>query len=200
MSSMFVSGQDAAKIQEEAVLGKPAKDQRRAGPQRFVEPRDGTGGRPEGDAPGRQLGRFAGPALEIGHLGNLFVDANIAPDELNQFAFASRKLPEYMHWRLWECRQCDLLYANPAPTTEQLASLYRDAAFGSAAEAGYAAKTYGGLLRRTRSAVAHRSGALISVLETVLSCTSCWIRVFPASSVLSPLQPPFAAPWTVSGP
>ena len=45
----------------------------------------------------------------------LFADANVI-DELNQYAFASRKLPEYMHWRLWECGQCDLLFANPAPS------------------------------------------------------------------------------------
>ena len=96
---------------------------------------------------------------ESGH-PRLFADANIEPEELNQFAFASRKLPEYMHWRLWECGQCDLLFANPAPTVEQLAGLYRDAAFGSGVEAGYAAKTYGHLLRRIASQLPDRDGAL----------------------------------------
>jgi SAM-dependent methyltransferase len=90
----------------------------------------------------------------------LFADANIEPDKLNQFAFASRKLPEYMHWCLWECGQCDLLYASPAPTVEQLAGLYRDAAFGSGVEARYAAKTYGGLLRNIAAQLPDRIGAL----------------------------------------
>ncbi len=90
----------------------------------------------------------------------LFADANVEPEQLNQFAFASRKLPEYMHWRLWECGQCDLLYANPAPTVEQLAGLYRDAAFGSGMEAGLAAKTYGGLLRGIAPQLPDRVGAL----------------------------------------
>ena len=90
----------------------------------------------------------------------LFADANIAPEELNQFAFASRKLPEYMHWCLWECGKCDLLYANPAPTVEQLAGLYRDAAFGSGVEARFASKTYGGLLRRISPRLPDRVGAL----------------------------------------
>jgi SAM-dependent methyltransferase len=90
----------------------------------------------------------------------LFADANIDTDQLNQFAFASRKLPEYMHWRLWECGQCDLLYANPSPAVEQLAGLYRDAAFGSGTEARWAAKTYGGLLKRIAPQLPDRVGAL----------------------------------------
>ena len=39
----------------------------------------------------------------------LFAEANVGLEALDRFAFASRKLPEYMHWRLWECRRCDLL-------------------------------------------------------------------------------------------
>jgi SAM-dependent methyltransferase len=91
---------------------------------------------------------------------HLFADANVDPEQLNQFAFASRKLPEYMHWRLWECGQCDLLYANPAPSVEQLAGLYRDAAFGSGTEAHWAAKTYGGLLKGIAPQLPDRAGAL----------------------------------------
>ncbi len=93
-------------------------------------------------------------------LPNLFADANIDTDELNQFAFASRKLPEYMHWRLWECGQCDVLFANPAPTSEQLAGLYRDAAFSSGTEARFAARTYGRLLDRIARDLPDRVGAL----------------------------------------
>jgi SAM-dependent methyltransferase len=77
-----------------------------------------------------------------------FAEANVDLEELDGFAFASRKLPEYMHWRLMECRRCDLLYANPAPSLEDLAALYRDAAFDSRDEARLASRTYGRLLRR----------------------------------------------------
>jgi SAM-dependent methyltransferase len=100
------------------------------------------------------------PICGAGGKASLFADSNIEPDLLNQFAFASRKLPEYMHWRLWECGQCDLLYANPAPAVEQLAGLYRDAAFGSGTEARWAAKTYGGLLKRIVPQLPDRVGAL----------------------------------------
>jgi SAM-dependent methyltransferase len=65
---------------------------------------------------------------------------------LDAFAFASRKLPEYMHHRLIECPTCDLLYASPVPSSEELAEAYEAAAFDSGAEARYAARTYGGFL------------------------------------------------------
>ena len=57
----------------------------------------------------------------------LFAEANFRLDALDKFAFASRKLPEYMHWRLSECQSCDLLCnAGPAPSLEVLlATLYR---------------------------------------------------------------------------
>lgn len=90
----------------------------------------------------------------------VFADANIEPARLDKFAFASRKLPEYMHWTLWECGACDVLYANPAPAPEQLAGLYQDAAFGSGNEARYAARTYGRLLRRITPRLPDRDGAL----------------------------------------
>jgi hypothetical protein len=31
---------------------------------------------------------------------HLFAEANVGLEALDPFAFASRKLPEYMHWRL----------------------------------------------------------------------------------------------------
>ena len=76
----------------------------------------------------------------------LFAKEHIDLDRLDEFAFASRKLPEYMHWRLAECRRCDLLYADPAPPPEELATLYRDADFDSTGEARLAGRTYGQFL------------------------------------------------------
>jgi SAM-dependent methyltransferase len=89
-----------------------------------------------------------------------FAEANINFDKLDQFAFASRKLPEYMHWRLWECGWCDLLYANPAPPFQQLASLYYQAKFSSSTEAGYASRSYGRLLQRIVPRLPDRAKAI----------------------------------------
>jgi hypothetical protein len=49
-----------------------------------------------------------------------FAESNVDLSRLNAFAFASRKIPEYMHWRLVECRRCDLVYASPAPAPPSL--------------------------------------------------------------------------------
>ena len=90
----------------------------------------------------------------------LFAEANVDLDELDQFAFASRKLPEYMHWRLMECRHCDLLYADPAPGPEELAGLYRDADFDSRPEARHASRTYSRFLPRIMLNLPDHDGAV----------------------------------------
>ena len=74
--------------------------------------------------------------------GRVFAEANIELDRLDSYAFASRKMPEYMHHRLIDCPVCDLLYANPLPCEDDLAVGYGEAAFDSGVEAHYAAATY----------------------------------------------------------
>jgi SAM-dependent methyltransferase len=89
-----------------------------------------------------------------------FADANIDPEALGAFAFASRKLPEYMHHALVVCRKCDLLYANPAPDRKSLEAAYHDAAFDASAESRYAGLTYARYLPRIAAHLPDREGAL----------------------------------------
>ncbi|HKO49896.1 MAG TPA: class I SAM-dependent methyltransferase [Polyangiaceae bacterium] len=89
-----------------------------------------------------------------------FADANIDPHALGAFAFASRKLPEYMHHALVVCRKCDLLYANPAPDRKSLEAAYRDAAFDASDESRYAGLTYASYLPRILARLSDRKGAL----------------------------------------
>lgn len=89
-----------------------------------------------------------------------FADANIDPEALGSFAFASRKLPEYMHHALVVCRTCDLLYANPAPDRKSLEAAYHDAAFDASDESRYAALTYASYLPRIAANLPDRDGAL----------------------------------------
>jgi SAM-dependent methyltransferase len=91
--------------------------------------------------------------------GRLFADANVEPEALGRFAFASRKLPEYMHWRLVACDRCDLVYADPAPTSGDLSALYRDAAFDSGPEARLASRTYARFLPRIVGRLPDREAA-----------------------------------------
>jgi 2-polyprenyl-3-methyl-5-hydroxy-6-metoxy-1,4-benzoquinol methylase len=90
----------------------------------------------------------------------VYAEANFDVAKLDEYAFASRKMPEYMHHRLIECPVCDLVYANPVPTMETLSSAYNEAAFDSAEEARHAARTYGSFLPAIASRLPDRCGAL----------------------------------------
>ena len=90
----------------------------------------------------------------------IFAEADFDFDKLDAFAFASRKLPEYMHYRLVECPTCDVLYASPVPTLEGLAEAYHEAAFDSQDEARLAARTYGTFLPDIAKRLPDKSGAL----------------------------------------
>ena len=91
---------------------------------------------------------------------HVFADAHFDLASLDEFAFASRKVPEYMHYRLITCPVCDLLYASPAPSLEALARAYRDAGFDSGEEARYASRTYAGYLPAIIRRLPDKDGAI----------------------------------------
>ncbi len=90
----------------------------------------------------------------------IFAAADFDVERLGNFSFASRKLPEYMHYRLIKCPSCDLLYANPLPGEDYLSQGYSEAAYDSGIEAHYAAATYAKLLSRFAQQLPNRHGAL----------------------------------------
>ena len=90
----------------------------------------------------------------------MLASAEIDESRLDAYAFASRKTPEYMHYRLISCPSCDLLYASPSPSAAALAAAYRDAAYGSSEEARFAANTYVELLAGVLGRLPDRAGAL----------------------------------------
>ena len=92
--------------------------------------------------------------------GQVFAEANYELERLDSFAFASRKMPEYMHYRLIDCPICDLLYANPLPCENDLAAGYGEAAYDSGVEAHYAAETYAKTLSTFIDRLPDRHGAL----------------------------------------
>src|SRR4051812_23654616 len=90
----------------------------------------------------------------------VFAESNFDPSKLDEFAFASRKLPEYMHHRIIACPVCDLLYASPVPPREDLFDAYEAAAFDSGVEAHHAARTYRRFLKAICRRLPDRVGAL----------------------------------------
>ena len=71
-----------------------------------------------------------------------WMPAKVDFSELNEFAFASRKLPEYMHFELSLCTHCDLVFANHVPTDKWFEQCYTHADFDASNESNFAAHTY----------------------------------------------------------
>jgi SAM-dependent methyltransferase len=90
----------------------------------------------------------------------ILVEATLDEGKLTASAFASRKLPEYMHSRMVECNLCGMLYANPVLRQEDLANAYKDASFDSGVESRLAAVTYRALLEPYLGALPSRTSAL----------------------------------------
>ncbi len=65
-----------------------------------------------------------------------------------------------MRLRLVECPICDLVYASPVPSPEALARAYDDAAFDTADEARFAARSYADELGDLLTALPERRAAL----------------------------------------
>ena len=72
----------------------------------------------------------------------ILVDQRIDWQKLDEFAFASRKDPELMSWRMVCCAGCDVAYAAEAPSGSELVDAYHEADYDSSEEANYAAESY----------------------------------------------------------
>lgn len=72
----------------------------------------------------------------------LYSRADFDVEQLGSFGFASRKVPEYMHYELWECPKCRYLMAENTLDTAELSSRYKQAEFDSGQEARLAARAY----------------------------------------------------------
>ena len=91
---------------------------------------------------------------------NVFAEADFDAERLDDFAFSSRKVPEYMHYRLISCPVCDLLYANPIPILDILVKAYQEADFDSSEEAYYASRTYSRFLPKIMKKLPDLVGAI----------------------------------------
>lgn len=87
-------------------------------------------------------------------------EARYDASKLDAYAFSSRKIPEYMHFRLLRCGRCDLVYASPAPDPKRITREYEEAAYDSGVEATFAARTYAKTLRTVVHRLPDKQGAL----------------------------------------
>lgn len=103
-----------------------------------------------------------------------FATEQIIPEKLTAYSYASRKEPEFMRLRLVCCSCCQLVYAPTPPAHEELTTAYSAAAYDSAEEADFAAKTYAKVLKPYISQLPHLhcavdigagNGALLPLLQ-----------------------------------
>ena len=92
-----------------------------------------------------QLKLVARPCPICGAKGpdfTVYAEADFDVTLLDSAAFSSRKLPEYMHFRILQCSTCQVLYSSPAPEPLALSELYRSASFEAREKSKWAARTY----------------------------------------------------------
>ena len=85
---------------------------------------------------------------------------HVALNRLDGFAFASRKFPEYMHFRQVRCKNCDVVFASPVPDSSWVRSAYRDASFDAGSESACAAMSYGEVVKQILPSLPETHGAL----------------------------------------
>ena len=90
----------------------------------------------------------------------VFLSANLDAERINEFSYASRKIPEYMNHNLVRCVTCDLVYANKPPERDELSNAYHAADYDSSEEADDAAAAYLTALRPVLDQLRSRSAAL----------------------------------------
>ena len=90
----------------------------------------------------------------------LFLKASYDPARLTAASFASRKVPEFMSYRLLRCGCCATVYASEAPPAEALAASYSVADYDSGEAAELAADTYATALAPAIADLPRRGRAL----------------------------------------
>src|SRR5579863_7595084 len=88
------------------------------------------------------LKQRACPICQSSDKSNIMFKNNLDESKLNNLAYSSRKIPEFMNFELVCCPVCDILYAPDIPANEYLQNAYEHTGYESNTEAGYAAKSY----------------------------------------------------------
>ncbi|MCM1174368.1 MAG: class I SAM-dependent methyltransferase [Blautia sp.] len=73
---------------------------------------------------------------------SLYSNENYDMNSLDSYGFASRKTPEYMHYKLMECKKCGLISSIRTIENEEIYQKYKEADYDSGSEADDASKTY----------------------------------------------------------
>jgi SAM-dependent methyltransferase len=92
--------------------------------------------------------------------GQILVKQHIHADDLGKYAFSSQKIPEFMHYQMVVCPNCDLAYANPVPDIQWIQDEYVSAAFDADEESQFGANDKAKVLHRILPNLPDRNRAL----------------------------------------
>lgn len=73
--------------------------------------------------------------------------ANFKPEDFNNRIFSARRLPDKIHYQIWECQKCGLIFSSPIEDNLKLAKLYAESKLTYRKEIFYLKKTYGRYLK-----------------------------------------------------
>ena len=88
--------------------------------------------------------------------------ANFKSQDLAPEIFSARRMPDSVHYRIVECRQCGLIRSNPVLDEDVIAGLYASSHFTYPLEAAYAARTYGTYFKRYAGDVS-KDGSILEI-------------------------------------
>jgi SAM-dependent methyltransferase len=89
------------------------------------------------------------PICKTANHSVVYRESTYDPSLWTDASFSSRKLPEYMHFRLLTCSACGLTYGSPVASAATASEAYRAATFEASDESGHAARTYAAYLRKS---------------------------------------------------
>ena len=76
-----------------------------------------------------------------------FLKKNINPQNIGEFSFSSRKVPEFMNYELLKCDVCTFIYAVNIPDIERVKNNYENSIFVNTDDADDAALTYYNIIK-----------------------------------------------------
>jgi SAM-dependent methyltransferase len=100
------------------------------------------------------------PVCQSTDANHVFFKRHIVEEKLDGYAYASRKIPEFMNYELVACPDCDLLYTPTLQTTGFLQNAYAAAEYDSNSEAHFAANSYGYWLKQLVAKLTNLHSAL----------------------------------------
>jgi len=78
----------------------------------------------------------------------LLYKQNFEPSQINKKIFSARRLPDRLHYKIVQCQNCNLIFADSILKTNQLAKLYKESLLTYQNQIQDLSKTYGYYLKK----------------------------------------------------